>query len=339
MILVTGATGLVGSHILFKLLEKGQQVRALYRAGSDLERVKRVFGYYSTTPEYLFNKIEWYEADILDPAALDEAFKNINRVYHCAALISFDPKDKKRLYKTNVVGTQNVINYCIHHKVEKICYVSSIAALGDGSHQQLMNEETEWDENTQSAYSVTKFAAEKEVWRGAQEGLQVVIVNPGIIIGPGFWHSGSGALFKLVAKKPKWYPPGGSGVVTINDVTGSMIGLMNSDIKGERYVLVNQNMSYKEIFSAIAREYNVSAPKKAFKKWHLRLLLPLDWLHARIYNKARKITSDNIKGLSNIKIFDGKKIERHLPFSYELMAQAIYFGCNKYKAEYPDKFL
>ncbi|MBT8235989.1 MAG: NAD-dependent epimerase/dehydratase family protein, partial [Bacteroidia bacterium] len=195
MILVTGATGLVGSHILFKLLEKGQQVRALYRAGSDLERIKRVFGYYSKTPEDLFNKIDWYEADILDPAELDGAFKNIQRVYHCAALISFDPKDKKQLYKTNVIGTQNVINYCIHHKVKKICYVSSIAALGDGVHQQLMDEETEWDENTQSAYSVTKYGAEKEVWRGAQEGLKVVIVNPGIIIGPGFWHTGSGALF------------------------------------------------------------------------------------------------------------------------------------------------
>ena len=339
MVLVTGATGLVGSHILFKLLENGQQVRALYRAGSDLERIKRVFGYYSTTPEELYNKIEWYESDILDPATLDGAFKNIQYVYHCAALISFHPKDKKRLYKANVIGTQNVINYCIHHSIKKICYVSSIAALGDGSKGQLMDEETEWDETTRSAYSITKYGAEKEVWRGAQEGLQVVIVNPGIIIGPGFWHSGSGALFKLVAKKPTWHPPGGSGVVTINDVTNSMIRLMNSDISGERYVLVNQNMTYKEIFSAIAREYNVPVPKKVYKIWHLKFLLPLDWLRARIYNKARKITSDNIKGLSNIKIYDGQKIERDLPFSYELMAEAIYFGCNKYKAEYPDKFL
>ncbi|MDH3698957.1 MAG: NAD-dependent epimerase/dehydratase family protein [Flavobacteriaceae bacterium] len=339
MILVTGATGLVGSHILFKLLAEGQQVRALFRAGSDLERVKRVFGYYAPEPEKLFDKIEWYEADILDPADLGGALKNIKRVYHCAALISFDPKDKNRLYLTNVIGTQNVVNFCIHYGVEKICYVSSIAALGDGTHQQVMDEETEWDENTQSAYAVTKYGAEKEIWRGAQEGVQVVIVNPGIIIGPGFWHSGSGALFKMVAKKPKWYPPGGSGVVTINDVTTSMIGLMNSDITGERFILVNQNMTYKEIFSAIAREYNMSAPKKALKKWHLRLLLPLDWLHARLYNKARKITSDNIKGLSNIKTYNGQKIEKHLPFSYELMAQAIYFGCNKYKAEYPDKFL
>ena len=313
-------------------------MRALYRRNSDLERVKRVLSYYSDSPMSLYERIQWFEADLLDLATLNDSFKNIDRVYHCAALISFDPRDKDRLYQTNVIGTTNVVNLCIQYGIEKLCYVSSIAALGDAFEFDRIDENVEWDDRTISNYAITKHQAEMEVWRGVQEGVPSVIVNPGIIIGPGFWHTGSGTLFKMVAKGQKWYPPGGTGFVTIRDVIQSMIQLMASEIKNERYILVNQNLTYKEVFSMIAREFDLPVPKKELQLWQLKLLLPLDWIRAKLHNKSRRITRDNIRGVSRKKTYVGSKISHQIDFSYELLNEAVYFGCQKYREEYPEKF-
>lgn len=338
MILITGATGLVGCHLLYKLLERNVEVRALHRKGSNLERVKRVLGYYSDEPNSLFDRVHWHEADLLDLAALDPAFHGVTQVYHCAALISFDPADKDRLYEANVVGTTNVVNLCIQYGIKKICHVSSIAALGDALEHEIITEDVDWDEQTIANYAITKYRAELEVWRGVQEGVPAVIVNPGIIIGPGFWHTGSGTLFKMVAKRQKWYPPGGTGIVTIDDVIGAMISLMDSSIQNERFILVNKNMTYKEIFSMIAREFDIPPPGRELKLWHLRLMLPLDWLNSKIRGKSRRITSDNLRGVSRRKIYDGQKIVHSLPFNYQLISEAVFYSCQKYKEEYPAKF-
>ena len=338
MILITGTTGLVGCHLLYKLLQSDVKVRALHRADSDLDRVKRVFSYYTDDPQTLFEKVHWHQADLLDLAELDAAFQDVSEVYHCAALISFDPADKDRLYETNVVGTTNVVNLCVQYGIEKICYVSSIAALGDAYEHSIINEEVDWDERTISNYAITKYKAEMEVWRAVQEGVPAVIVNPGIIIGPGFWHTGSGTLFKMVAKGQKWYPPGGTGIVTINDVIKAMTGLMASDVQNERFILVNKNMSYKEIFSIIAREFDKTVPARELQLWQLRILLPLDWLRATLLGKSRRITKDNLRSVSRKKMYDGQKIMDSLPFTYELISEAVYFGCLIYKKEYPEKF-
>lgn len=339
MILVTGATGLVGCHLLWALLKNNEPVRALYRRGSDLERVKRIFSYYSGSSDTFYDKIQWFEADILDLAKLNDSFQDISRVYHCAALISFDPRDKDRLYETNVIGTTNVVNLCVRYGIEKLCYVSSIAALGDALECDSIDENTEWDDQTISNYAITKHQAEIEVWRGVQEGVPSVIVNPGIIVGPGFWHTGSGTLFKMVAKGQKWYPPGGTGFVTIQDVIQSMVRLMDSEIKNKRYVLVNQNLTYKEIFSMIALEFDLPVPKKELQLWQLKLLLPFDWILSKLLNKSRRITRDNIRSVSRIKIYKGEKICRQIDFSYELLNEAVAFGCQKYKEEHPEKFI
>lgn len=338
MILITGATGLVGCHLLLKLLHNDKQVRALHRTSSDLDRVLRVFSYYTDDSQLLFDKVQWREADLMDLAELDAAFQDVKQVYHCAALISFDPADKERLYDTNVVGTTNIVNFCVQYGIEKLCHVSSIAALGDAYEYEIINESVDWDERTISNYAITKHKAEMEVWRGTQEGVPAVIVNPGIIIGPGFWHTGSGTLFKMVAKGQKWYPPGGTGIVTINDVIKAMTDLMVSDIQNERFILVNKNMSYKEIFSMIAREFSKPAPVRELKLWQLRVLLPLDWARAKLLGKSRRLTKDNIRSVSRRKVYDGQKIVNALSFTYELISEAVYFGCLKFKKEYSEKF-
>ena len=212
MVLVTGGTGLIGSHLLFKLTQQGENVRATYRVGSDLDQVKVVFSYYSDDSESLFNQIEWVEADLNDIPKLTLAFENISHVYHCAALISFDPSDYKLLRKTNIKGTANIVNLCSAFSVKKLCYVSSIATLG--YNPERIDEETHWSGNQdQSVYAISKYGAEMEVWRGTQEGVSTVIVNPGVVLGPGFWSSGSGLLFKMAAKGKMYATKGVTGYV------------------------------------------------------------------------------------------------------------------------------
>ena len=186
----------------------------------------------------LFEKIEWIEADINDIPALEKAFQDITHVFHCAAFISFDPNDLQRLVEVNEIGTANIVNLCIANQIKKLCYVSTIAAIGKEPNNKWVSEETEWQNELVSPYALTKYLAEMEVWRATQEGIPVIIVNPGVIIGPGFWESGSGKLFPTAAKGYKYAPPGGSGFVAVEDVVNMMVQLMESNISNERYIAV-----------------------------------------------------------------------------------------------------
>ncbi|MGB5821027.1 MAG: SDR family oxidoreductase [Saonia sp.] len=335
MILVTGGTGLLGAHLLLHLLEKEKQIKAIHRANSDLQRVKKVFSYYTEKAEELFKKIQWISADINDIPALQLAFENVTYVYHCAALISFDPKDYERMLKINVEGTSNIVNLCISRNIGKLCYVSSIAAIGKSKNTAEVTEENEWNGLEANVYALTKHEAEIEVWRGIQEGLNAVIINPGVILGPGFWDTGSGLLFKKAAGAPKYYPPSGSGFITVNDVVQLMVGLMESGIKDERFIAVSQNLTYKEILSRIVGEFGKSAPKKELKFWHLEMLWRLDWFWSSLTNKKRRLTKITVTSLKNRQIYCNKKITDKLQFEYEPLAATIKYTCNRFKEENP----
>ena len=235
MILVTGGTGLVGSHLLYHLALENEEIRAVYRTKSSLEKVKKVFSFY-TDDASLFTKIKWCKADITEVPAMINAFKGVDYVFHCAAFISFNPKDYKEMRKVNIHGTAIIANLAIDAKVKKLCYVSSIAAVGDNLKGDIINEDCEWNKEVDnSGYSITKFGGEMEIWRASQEDVDVVIVNPGVILGAGFWDSGSGKLFDQVYKGFNYYTEGVTGFVSVQDVVKSMILLMKSNIKNERF--------------------------------------------------------------------------------------------------------
>jgi dihydroflavonol-4-reductase len=241
MILVTGGTGLVGSHLLYFLLQENQQVRVLHRANSDLQRVKKVLGYYTDNAQSYFNRIQWVRADITNLPDLTEAFKDIKQVYHCAAKISFDPKHYSQLKKINVEGTAHIVNLCLHYKIEKLCYLSSIATLGSTADGSLITEDTPWNaESKNSVYALTKYSAEMEVWRGIQEGLNVVILHPSVILGEGFWTSGAGVLLKIAEKQIPYYTTGEIGVVDVKDVVRAMILSMKSDLQNTHKILSDE---------------------------------------------------------------------------------------------------
>ncbi len=338
MILVVGGTGLVGSHLLFHLVSKGNSVAAIYRQGSDLDKVKGVFSYYTDTPQELFNTIRWVEADITDIPSMEVAFSGITSVYHCAALISFDPRDFKSLQKINVEGTANIVNLCLACDITKLCYVSSIATIGKSTGSSPVTELSGWNSNDPNVYALSKHQAEMEVWRGAQEGLQVVIVNPGLIIGPGYWDRGSGRLFRISARGRTYYPPGGSGFITVNDVVKIMVSLMESDIRDERFILIDKNLTFKEILSNVAREFGKNTPKKQLKYWQLNLMWRLDWLISRVTGRDRLLTKKGVKAMKQQQHYSNKKVVGILDYEFELMAEAIYFSCNRFKESNPGLF-
>lgn len=329
---------MVGTHLLFHLLSEDLSVRAIHRKDSDMDRVRKVFSYYGSNPQEYFEKIDWVEADINDIPALEIAFKDVTHVYHSAAYISFDPKDFRRLQKVNEEGTINVVNLCIDKKIAKLCYVSSIAAIGKSINGAIASEENEWNDSRPNVYAQTKHLAEMEVWRASQEGVSVVIVNPGVILGPGFWYGGSGALFRIAAKGLRFYPPGGTGFVTVNDLVKIMMQLMESNISAERFIVIDKNLKYKEILSNIAREFGKPTPKNALKFWQLNLLWRLDWLRSRLTGKRRKFTRKGVASFKHPEVYSNRKVLGMLNFEFELMAESVYFTCNRFKEEYPEQF-
>ncbi|MES2747563.1 MAG: NAD-dependent epimerase/dehydratase family protein [Bacteroidota bacterium] len=317
MILVTGGTGLVGAHVLLNLLKNGESVRAIYRNEQHILKTKSLFHYYAKAD--LFDKINWIHGDVLDIPSLEIAFENINYVYHCAGFISFDPKDEEQLRKVNIEGTANIVNFCIDKNVKKLCHVSSIATLGDlAQNETILSEVTEWNpEKLHSDYAISKYGAEMEVWRAQQEGLDVVIVNPGVIFGPCFWNQGSGGFFSTVKKGMFFYTNGFSGYVAVSDVVKIMILLMHSDAKSEQFIVVAENISYKDIIDTIASKINVSKPKIEAKPWLLNLAWRADWLLSKLIMSPRKITKQGAMSLQNTDQISNEKVVSYLNYSFE----------------------
>ncbi len=317
MILVTGGTGMVGAHLLYFLLKDNKHVRAIHRKGSDINSVKKIFILYSSEVDILFNKIEWIEADITDIPALTDAFKDVTKVYHCAALINFNPAKYRALKKINTEGTANIINLCLIKKIEKLCYVSSVATFGSVPEGSPINEKTSWNpDEKNNVYGITKYGAEMEVWRGTQEGLDAVIVNPGIIFGISPNEEGSGIITNLGSRGIPFYPSGGMGVVDVLDVIKAMISLMDSPIKNEQFILVGKNISYKEILTQFALLNGKNPPTKKLSKTFMYFLSFLDWLSSKLFKTKRRLVKPTVRSMFSNPIYDSSKIKEQLGFVF-----------------------
>ena len=310
MILVTGATGLVGSHLLLELLQNGEEVRALYRNQENIQNTKALFNWKNKSD--LFEKINWIEGCITDIPSLEKVFDDIDYVYHCAAYISFDPNDEEKLRKINIEGTANIVNFCLAKNVKKLCYVSSIAALGDlQEHEHIITEETDWNpEKPHSDYAITKYGAEMEVWRGQEEGLDTVIVNPGVILGPGFWQNGSSEIFRKIKKGLQFYAKGSSGFISVEDVAKTMYFLMKNEIKKERFTLIERNLSYREISNIIADSFATKRPTQLIKPWMTNIGWRMDWLISKLFFQKRKLSRAMAKSMHSETRFDNSKIKK-----------------------------
>ena len=323
MILVTGGTGLVGAHLLLHLVENEDSVRAIYRTSIGIEKTKSLFKRYQKEP--LFSKIDWIQADIIDVPSLEKAFQNIDYLYHCAGLISYDPNDEDLLRKVNIEGTANIVNFCIEFQVKKLCHVSSIAALGNlGSNENQITEETEWNpESPLSDYAISKYGAEMEIWRGQQEGLDVVIVNPGVIFGAAFWNQGSGLFFSAVKKGFPFYTNGSTGYVGVTDVVKIMIQLMRSSIAGERFIIVAENLTFKKVIFLIAENLKAKKPKIEAKRWMTAIGWRLDWLVSAIFRTKRKLSKYSANSLHSSDFISNEKIKNAFNFKFQSIDKVI----------------
>ncbi|MCX7547005.1 SDR family oxidoreductase [Xanthomarina sp. F1114] len=335
MILVTGGTGLVGSHLLLELALKNKAIKAIYRDEKKLTTVKKIFSYYNKNSEELFNKIEWVQADLLDIPLLIDAFKNVKYVYHCAALVSFEPNKYHELRKTNIEGTANIVNLCASSQVEKLCYVSSIATLGKTLDNTDVDEDTIWNpESDNSLYGITKYGAEMEVWRGIQEGLNAVIVNPGVILAPGIWNYGSGHIFKKVYNGLAYYTEGTTGYIDVFDVVNSMIQLMESSTKNERFVLVAENQSYKNFIIEVANSLQVKRPTKKAKVFLLSIAWRMDWLKSKLTGERRILSKQLANTLVTSTTYSSDKIKTLLDIQFKPVNKSIEEVSKKFLKEH-----
>lgn len=321
-VLVTGASGLVGSHLLKKLLCEGKKIKAIYR--KDIPDVKGK------------ENIEWVEGDILDVISLEKAMKHVDHVYHCAAVVSFNPAMKDLMFKTNIEGTANIVNIALETGVKKLCFVSSVAALGKTTPGKEVTESSIWSEDANNSnYGKSKYLAEVEVWRGVAEGLEAVIVNPVIILGSGNWDEGSTKLFKSVYEEFPWYTEGVNGFVDAMDVASAMFQLMESKISGERFILSSEDITYKELFTTIANNFHKKPPTKKVTPLIANIVWRLEAIKSLFTKKQPLVTKETAKSAQSFVYHYNSKIKSFLPdFKYTPIEVTIKRVCNELKSIY-----
>ncbi|WP_256010659.1 NAD-dependent epimerase/dehydratase family protein [Desertivirga xinjiangensis] len=321
MVLVTGATGFLGSELIRQLNESGGHIRALKRSGSAIPEVLKELD------------IEWVNGDLLDYFSLEAAFDGITHVYHCAAQVSFDPAYKKHVLKTNQVGTYHIVNLCLDNNVEKLVHVSSVAALGEARHGGEVTEQTHWEFNgKQHGYSISKYESEMEVWRAIAEGLNAVIVNPSVIIGANAGKAGSGQIFDMVQRGLRFYTRGSLGVVDVEDVAKAMILLMDSELSAERYILNAENLACRQLFKQTSECFGIKAPNLEAKPW----LMEIGWRAAGLLSlftgKNYALTKDSARSSLRLHQYSSSKFLSAFPkFQYKPISNTIQEICRKLK--------
>jgi nucleoside-diphosphate-sugar epimerase len=323
MVLVTGGTGFIGSYIIQELVERNYPVRAIRRSTSKLP-------FY--IPAKILEQIEWVEGDILDPVSLDEAMDDVDAVIHSAAIISFNPADKKRMYHINIQGTANVVNTAIEKNISRLVHISSVAALGRSKTGGHVNEERKWQEsNANTHYAISKYKAETEVWRGIGEGLNAVIINPSTVLGYGDWDTSSCRIFKTIYNEFPWYSTGINGFVDIEDVARTTVLLMQSDIKEQRFIANGDNWTFQQLFNAIADGFGKKHPHRKATPFLGNLAWRIEKCKALFSGEKPLLTRENARVANSYTFFENDKLLKAFPqFSFTPLQESIQKTCKKY---------
>ncbi len=307
LIFITGSTGLLGSYLLRRLLKEGYtNIRALKRDTSSMDLVAP-----------FQDKVEWVEGDIRDIFVLEEAMKEVDQVFHCAAIVSTNPRNFKEMMEVNKEGTATVVNAALKEGIGKLVHVSSIAAIGRRKKLKVINENTKWQRSSwNSQYAISKYQSEMEVWRGSAEGLNVAVVNPSVIIGSGKWNYSIAPIMKRIWSGFKYFPVGGTGFVDVRDVAKFMVQLMNSEITNERYILNAANLSYQDFFESIAKALNKKAPSVKVGKALKELSWMADWVRSKLTGSPQLITKASANHTARTFVYENQKSLQTFDFQY-----------------------
>lgn len=329
MIFVTGGTGLVGMHAVAAFLSRGEDVRLLVREGSDRTPLLKLL-----RDQAISDDLMWVEGDLFDPVFLAEAMEGCDTVFHAAAMVSFHSADRDLLYKVNVEGTANIVNAAIENRIQTFYYISSVAALGRGGSDSVTEEETEWKDGPElTNYARSKHLAEREVWRGHEEGLRVVVVNPGVIIGRGDFTRSSAALFSNIDKGLPFFPAGLNGFVAVEDVVDACFHLSENGLFNERYVLVGEHMLFQHLFNQIAASINAEPPRKSAPRWLLSFAWRMAWVLEKISGKRAVITKEAVQNTHHHYRYSNAKIGA-TGFVFRPLDEVIKSTGTAYRAEY-----
>jgi nucleoside-diphosphate-sugar epimerase len=313
MILISGATGFLGSYLLFRLLKEGHQVRAIKRSSSNLKQVKLAFDFLNQNEfsdfESYNQQIDWVDADLTCLADLKTCFHGIDEIFHLSAIVSFQGKEKDYLLNVNVGATKNMTDLALENGVNKFHFVSSIASLGRGDKETIDESEFSHHKKQGSVYGISKYMSELEVWRSYKEGLKGVIVNPGVVIGPAVEENEVSKIFRLIQKGFKYYTKGVNGYIDVRDVADFLYELSRDEkLYNERYILVSDNVSYKELFQQMYKHFEIPTKAKEANYFLSYLVSILDRFRAFISRSNAIITPELLKLATSRYYYNNSKV-------------------------------
>ena len=329
MVFVTGATGILGRIIVLELLKKGKTVRAAKRSASNIDEVKHSYQFYTENTDDFFNKIEWVNVDFDDIHSLQDALIGVTEVYHCAAKVSFDPKDEKEMYHTNIKGTENLLFACDNSSVQKFLHVSSIAVLDGFNEKGELDEESDFNPKIEhSAYAISKHLSEMEVWRASAEGLNTIIINPGMIVGTGNWKQSSGELFSTFENNSFTFS-GSSAYVDVRDVAKIAVDLMEKDKFGERFILISESKKYEEIGNQIRKKLGLK-DAKILSQSILNIGRWLNIFFGWLIPQLKMATRTNIEAVTSSSVISNKKVKDTLDYQFIPVQESVDFHLRNY---------
>ncbi|WP_114748391.1 NAD-dependent epimerase/dehydratase family protein [Pleomorphovibrio marinus] len=311
-VLVTGATGLLGSYLIRELLVN-HEVHGFRRKESSNRLVQDIEG-----------KVTWHEGEITDYQSLQDATVGIDAVWHVAGLVSFKNRDQEKLLTVNTEGTANLVNVMLENGPKKLVFISSVAALGKDPDTQLIDEEYKWvTSELNTPYAISKHLAELEVWRGAQEGLEVLVFNPSVLLARHKDDRSSTMVYDYVFKGISYFPQGSINYIDIRDAAEIMVKIAEVGTWNNRFIINKESLPYKKFFEEIAKVTGKKAPHKPLTKGLLAAAL----FFSRITNFFGTFPVSLNKQsalLSQMNFtFDNRKSGRVLPYEYTPLAETL----------------
>lgn len=319
MIFVTGATGLIGSRIILQLVKEGHAVKALVRKGADMLLLKTCL-----------DKITIIEGDVLDIVSVDKAMEGVEYIVHTAAVVSYAPSRFEEMRNINIEGTANIVNIALAKGIKKMVHISSVAALGRNKNQDAIDESSEWKETEyNTVYAETKYLSEIEVWRGLEEGLQAVILNPSVVIGGGDWNKSSTKILKYAYEEHALYPVGSVNYVDVRDVASITVQMLFNDISGQRYIISSEAVKYKDLLSQAAALFGKKAPHRAVKPWMTELAWRWESLKYIFTGKEPLITKETAKLSAYHTVYNNQKLISTLGYRYFTLQETLMWTCGE----------
>ena len=332
---ITGASGFLGSHLVHQLMRAKHEIVAIKRASSSLSEFNLCSAHYEQHIDSKF--LTWVDCELYDTISLTELFKQCDIVIHTAALISYLKSDRDQLIRVNEEYTANVVNSCLQAGIKRFIGVSSTGALSKRGEDEAIKESFEWDEGAPYAfYGLTKYLGEKQIWRAKEEGLDVIVINPGVILGFGDWNKGSLRLFRNAYNRFPFYSTGSTGFIGVEDLCKACEYFLDSEEINEQYIAITDNLNFMQVSYMMADGFEVKRP----------YIKVAGLIHMIIHQVIRLKEFIGFKGMLSRETsrsailqshFDNSKLRMTLPFELEPISSVITNSCMAYKKNSPPR--